>query len=233
MIFQRIVAGLFALLFGAACPAASLAERSPFAQGQWWDPTRAGNGFEIVNVGDLVAVIWFTYNDAGQPTWYAAQGSLATLGTQAWPLMQHRWGSDGKSNPTIVGSLKLTTRHPESAEIAWEIGSGRGTWSIQPLILSGVISEVDHSGVWFDPRNGGWGLSLTEQGETFGGVLYTYDFQGAPTWIAGFERSGLRSVEFHSYTGACPACPYRPSVASSVGRLSFDLLSEAELALRS
>ena len=41
--------------------------------------------------------------------------------------------------------------------------------------LSGIRNEVDHTGSYFDPANNGWGLTLTQQGDVLGGVLYTYD----------------------------------------------------------
>jgi hypothetical protein len=49
MCIRRIVVGLLSLLFMATSSAAMLAERSPFTQGHWWDPSRSGNGFEIFN----------------------------------------------------------------------------------------------------------------------------------------------------------------------------------------
>ena len=233
MALRCIVLGLFALLIGAPTLAASVAERSPFAQGQWWDPTRSGSGFEIFSTADVAAVIWFTHTDAGRPVWYVASGQLASLGKQPWPLLQYQWSSTGGS-PVVVGSLRLDVHHPESADVVWEIAGKRGTWPIQPLIVSGVVNENDHSGVWFDPSNSGWGLSLIEQGDVLGGVLYTYDPSGAPTWVAGFDRDAKGSVEFHAYPGgACPACAWRPPVASSVGRLSFDLRSETDLGVGS
>lgn len=230
---KRIVLGLFALLIAIPGLAASVAERSPFAQGLWWDPNRSGNGFEIFTAAGEVAVLWFTYTDAGRPIWYTAQGRLDRLGTEAWPLLEHRWTAGRIGNPVIVGSLRLDVRNPESADVVWNIAGRQGTWAIRPLVVSGVINEIDHSGVWFDPGNSGWGFSLTEQGDFFGGVLYTYDAAGAPTWIAAFERGSVGSVEFHSYAGACPACNHRPSTPSSVGRLSLDRRSETELVVHS
>ena len=195
MSLQGILPGLVALLLAAPSFAVSVAERSPFAQGHWWDPARSGSGFELFSTADQVAVVWFTYDDAGRPTWYTAQGDLGSLGSQSWPLLRHRWSNGRIDGSTVAGSLRLNVRHPESADVVWEIGGKQGTWAIQPLIVSGVINEVDHSDSWFDPGNSGWGFSLTEQGDAFGGVLFTYDASGAPTWVAG-DRGGTGSVEF-------------------------------------
>ena len=69
MSLLRIMVTLVVLLVAAPShAAATIADRSPFAQGTWWDLTRAGNGFELFNAGDQAAVIWYTFDDNGRPT---------------------------------------------------------------------------------------------------------------------------------------------------------------------
>lgn len=232
-IFVAFASTLIALL--AALPsqaAVTLADRSPFTQGTWWNPARSGNGFEIFSAGDQVSVGWYTFEESGRAIWYTAQGALDTMGTQSWPLLQHRWVNGRRGEHSVVGSLRLTLRHAEAADVAWEIRGQRGTWPIQPFIVSGVINEIDHGGTWFDPANGGWGLTLTEQGNIFGGGLFTYDASGEPTWAAGFSR-GAHTVEYFVFSGACPACPYRAPTSRSVGNLSFEFRTEVEATVRS
>jgi hypothetical protein len=231
MQLQRIAVAVLSLVLSAAGLAASVAERSPFAQGHWWDPKRSGNGFEIFNASDQAMAIWYTYDEASRPIWYTAQGRTASLGEEAWPLLKHRWADGRKAEATVVGSLKLTVRHPESIDAAWNIGGKAGTWSIQPFIVSGVVNEVDHSASWFDPANSGWGLTVTEQGDILGGVLYTYDASGAPTWAAGFDRNARGTVRLFATTGACAGCPYTPTVSQPVGSLRFEFGGETELTL--
>lgn len=232
MSIRRFALGVLSLLFVATSMAASLAQRSPFTQGHWWDSSRSGNGFEIFNTAEQAMVIWYTYDDAGRPIWYTAQGDVASLGTQqSWPLLQHRWSDGRKGGYDVVGSLRLDVRHAEAIDVAWEVRGKRGTWSIQPFTLSSIVNEVDHTGSWFDSANSGWGLTFTEQGDVVGGVLFTYDTAGAPTWVAGFERS-LGSVELFATNGACPACTYTPTLTRSVGRLAFEFRGEGEMVLR-
>ena len=233
MILRRIVPLIAALVFTLSASAASIADRSPFTQGHWWNPARSGNGFEIFNANGSAMVIWYTYDEAGKPIWYTAQGSVESLGTpQAWPLLRHRWSAGRKAGFTVVGSMRLDVRHPESIDIAWEVGGKSGTWPVVPFTLSGTVSEIDHTGSWFDPANAGWGLTFTEQGDIAGGVLFTYDTAGAPTWLAGFERN-LASVELYATQGACPSCAYTPTVTRSMGRLAFEFRGETEMVLRS
>lgn len=221
----RIAALFLALLAGAA----TAAERSPFVQGHWWNPARAGNGFEFFNAGDSAMVIWYTYEESGRPVWYTAQGSVAAMGAEQWPILRHRWVDGAKVPGVVVGSLRIALAGYEAATVTWNIGAAAGSWPIEPFRPSTVPSTttVDRTGSWFDVHNPGWGFSLTEQGDVFGGVLFTYDTAGEPTWAAGFGR--VREVaELHTFEGACPACAYRPSVSQFAGRVTFDFVGDTQ-----
>ena len=227
----RILVIVFSVLLATFSQAASVAQRSPLTQGMWWDPSRSGHGFEIFQIADQIGMAWFTYDENSRPIWYTAQGDVASLGKQSWPLLQHRWANGTKEGYSVVGSLRLDVTHPESADVTWELRSQKGKWEIRPFAASGIINEIDHSGLWFDPDNGGWGLTITEQGDLRGGVLFTYNSTGEPVWAVGLERS-TDGVSFSSFVGACPYCTYRAGTSSSVGRLSYNFLNEAEMTLR-
>ena len=230
MTSNRLALAIASLLFSTFCAAATVAERSAFAQGHWWNPARSGSGFEIFSAAGQVAVVWYTFDANGKSVWYTAQGDASSLGAQAWPLMQHRWSGTGISASSAVGTLKLEIVHPESINATWELNGTRGTWAIEPLVFSGIVNEVDHSGSWFDPRNSGWGLTVAEQGDVLGGAIFTYDVSGAPTWLSGYQRAS-RTVEYFSCTGACPSCAYTSTVTSSAGKLTFEFAAENQLTL--
>ena len=228
---RRALAGLALALLAVHALAATVAERSPFAQGHWWDPARAGNGFDLFSVGSQVVATWYTYGEDGRPVWYTAQGPAGDVGVRAWPLLRHRWLNGRRAEPTVAGTFKLTLQHAESAQVDWTIDTHSGAWPIRPFVVSGVVNEVDHTGSWFDPNNSGWGLAVTEQGDVAGGVLFTYDGAGAPTWAAGFGRD-RGSVELYEFTGTCPYCGARNRTSRSVGRLNLDFAHENDLRLR-
>lgn len=230
MMIQRILVGIAALAFSAFAAAAGIAERSPFAQGHWWDPARSGHGFDIFNAGGQIAVMWFTYDIAGKPVWYTAQGDDGSAGSD-WPLLKHRWAGGRKAGYTQVGTLRLDINHPESMQVTFRIGDSGGAWKIEPFRPSGVIGEVDHSGSWYDPANSGWGIALVEQGDVLGGAVFTYDAGGDPTWVAGFERNPA-STEYFTAQGTCPACVYIAPRLTSAGRLGFDFDGEREATVR-
>ena len=122
MLLKRIFLGLVVLLVSAPNMAASVADRSPFAQGSWWDPTRSGSGFELISTADQVAAIWFTYDDSGRPVWYTAQGDVSSLGAQSWPLLRHRWSDGGNGDHTVGGSLRLTVSYLPNAQRPQPLG---------------------------------------------------------------------------------------------------------------
>lgn len=230
---RHLVAVMLAWLIAASGWCATVGDRSPVAQGHWWNPTRAGSGFDILTIRDQVFVVWFTYDASGKPIWYTAGGQVTSAGTQALPLMQHRWSTSGIASSTSVGSLQLVVRNAELLDVKWQLSGAGGTTAIQPLVLSGVVDEIDHTGSWFAPANSGWGFSLTEQGDFIGGVLFTYDSTGAPTWLAGMGRGAGAVVDLQVFTGTCPACTYAPSTAKSAGRVTLTFAGEAEMTMQS
>jgi len=231
MTLRRFCLLLAGLLACASALATSVSERSPFAQGHWWNPQRAGTGFDIFNTTGTVAFVWYTYDEAGRPVWYNAIGAQEDLG-KAFALWREKWSDGHWSGSTVVGSVQLNLRHQESIDLDWVIGDKRGTWSLQPLIGSGVISEIDHTGHWYDPSQSGWGFTVTEQGDVLGAVLYTYDAAGEPTWVAGFNRGTAPRVELFATTGSCPWCAYQASSTRSVGFVNLDFAAEAQLTFR-
>ena len=228
---DRFVAAV-ALAFAACAQAASIADRSPFVQGNWWNPERSGSGVEIFNSGDQTMAIWYTYDAAGKPVWYTAQGATNTLGTAQWPLMRHRWANGRKADATQVGTLKLTFRNVQSADLDFTLNGTSGKWTIQPFVATAMIGDTDHSGSWFDPTNSGWGFTVIQQADVLGGALFTYDAAGEATWVSGFER-GTNSIEYFQYAGSCPSCTYAAYTTKSVGRLTFDFRDEYHASVRS
>jgi hypothetical protein len=232
---RNLIRILLAAALIAAAPAgfaASLAERSPFAQGHWWDPAQPGSGFDFFTAGGQVVVNWYTYDANGKSVWYTAQGDLATLGREAWPLLKHRWVNGRKADPVTVGDLRITLVNSESATVQWHVDGGGRNSTIVPFVQAGETLEVDHTGSWFAPDNSGWGFALTQQGSVMGGVLFTYDALGDPVWVSGFGRNADKSVDLYRFTGSCPLCTYAAPLAISAGRLAFDFNAEYQITAR-
>ena len=198
----------FALVAANAALAGTVEQRSPFVQGNWWNPDRSGSGIEIFNSGDQTMALWYTYDGAGKPVWYTAQGATSTIGTASWPLLKHRWANGKKADAATVGSFKVSFSNVQSGQIEFTIDGVSGKWTIQPFVATSMIGDVDHSGSWYDPTNSGWGFTVIQQADVLGGALFTYDAGGEPVWLSGFER-GTNSIGYLLYSGTCPTCTYK------------------------
>ena len=227
---KRIAAVLFAFAVTAAA-AANMSQRSPFFQGHWWDASHSGHGFEIFNADGHVMSIWYTYDGAGKPVWYTAQGDVSDLGSVAWPLQKHTWSNGRIASSANVGEMRLVVDHAEQITAQWRIANATGTWTLAPYMASNLVGEVDHTGHWFDPTQSGWGFTLTDQGDTMGSVLYAYDASGEPTWVAGFDKRTGNRVNFYSLVGSPPTVPYATPTALPAGYIDFDYHAETRLTL--
>ena len=71
---------LAALAFALLCPllaagqynsyTAFAAGTAPSYAGLWWNPSESGWGVSVAHQGDVVFAVWYTYDRAGQPTWF-------------------------------------------------------------------------------------------------------------------------------------------------------------------
>jgi hypothetical protein len=228
---KRLLATLAFLVVACSAAAAPIESRSPFRQGHWWDPTRSGHGFELLNAGGQVMVVWYTYDNAGAPVWYTSQGPQDSLGG-VWNLQRHEWADGRIARSTNIGTMRLTVRHSESISASWIVDGVQGTWALEPFVASGVINEVDLTGHWYDPANSGWGMTLLDQGDVFGAVLYAYDASGAPTWVAGFDRGKGTRVDLYKTQGTCPSCAYRAPGSVAVGSMEFAYQGDTRVDVR-
>jgi hypothetical protein len=217
---------MVAVLLGAAwhlpASAAALSERSPVRLGLWWDPAARGSGFELFGAGEDQVLVWYTYRADGTPVWYTASARFDADGAWQAPLLEHRW-LDGRRIASTVGRLHLQRRHFEQLKFDFEIEGRRGSLALVPFPLSGIAPEIDHSGAFYEPGRSGFGLSLTEQGETRIAALYFYDANGAATWRVGDNSGAGDGFAMRGYRGACPGCAPMPPVALDEGRLELAL----------
>lgn len=51
-----------------------------------------------------------------------------------------------------------------------------------PALSSAASSSTSLTGLWWNPNESGWGMSLTQQGTTVFVAWYTYDSNGKPVW---------------------------------------------------
>jgi len=80
------------------------------------------------------------------------------------------------------------------AYLACMLAAGRAPAAIGP----------DPTGLWYDPDESGWGLSISQQGDKLFAVLFVYDSSNRPTWYVASDidtPSGTVFTPFLSVSG--------------------------------
>lgn len=75
----------------------------------------------------------------------------------------------------------------------------------------GARTRADlHTGVWYDPTDSGWGLSLESQGALTAVVVYFYDTAGQPRWVLGAAPQSSGDAALGTSRGFAP---WQPAIA--------------------
>jgi hypothetical protein len=182
-------------LFAAA--AISLVAALPQAHAQslnvqdlWWaGSAENGWGLTITQQADVLFVAMYIYDDAGNPTWLTASGTLdgrvfssdAYMPTgspfTAYDVKQFKPGSP-------IGKLTINFGSASNATLSYVLNGKSGTKAISRTQFGSGAATNNASGIWWAGESqNGWGVSITQQGPTYFAVWYTYDPTGKPTWF--------------------------------------------------
>ncbi len=175
-------------------------------QGLWYNPARSGHGLDVQFAGETLAVTWYTYATDGTPTWYLA---VAAFAGNSWSADLQRYALPAAGQSPVgssAGSITLAFADAEHAELRWTIDGAAGSEPIERFRFGPRTRSALHTGLWFDPADSGWGLSLDSQGGVTTVVVYFYDGDGAPRWVLGVLGADGQVVPQFSYRGFCPGC---------------------------
>ncbi|MGB4924643.1 MAG: hypothetical protein WBO98_10745 [Candidatus Nitrotoga sp.] len=170
-------------------------------------------------------------NDGTVWVWgYNADGQLGN-GTHVNSLVPIQVAGLNDVEAIAVGSRNIAALKRDGS--VWEWGdnssgqNGNGTYinsaiPTQSLINLGIANNP-YNGLWWNPDESGWGMSITQHNAMIFAALYTYDQTGQPTWYV-MSRC---PIAVHSCTGEIykvmggtqPVVPWNGSgkVVSSVG----------------
>ncbi len=213
-------------------------------QGNWYNPVRSGSGWDLRRAPDgTFYALWFTYDQARNPTWYiTGQGSFVN-GVLDVPL----YGcsrSSGNGACTIIGRTELSLRSANAGVMRFDFnnqgtaGSWDGAENFELLVTNGG----NYSGHFYStqPDDSGWGittLSFIDAQNTLQlmAPIYYYDGAGQATWAIaaqGFVNNGNMTVNRLS-GGLCPTCvgtfPVIAQTAVGSMLLNFDTADQSSL----
>ena len=178
------------------------AQLAPNFTGLWWKADEPGWGVSIAHQSAGLFPTWYTYGSDGRPIWYV--GGVLTVQTDgsyrgpAYRTQGRRFdqiAGDVGSVATEVGSFSLRARADGGLDFTSTIGNLSQTRKIERTRF-GRLPECrykdgsradgpNRSDIWWNPRESGWGVSLTEQDRTLIVTWYTYASDGQPMWLLG------------------------------------------------
>ena len=198
-----------------------------------WDSLPAEPGAEIAAIhhpgGGLKKV------NEGDETGYADERFLAAT----WTLGATESGSSGSAMFTRIDSprtdylLRGTLVGGTSA--CGENGTPSGfdlysrfdlMWPKLAPYLSADRDGQNHSGMWWNPAEPGWGLDVSEQEGSIMATLFTYTAQGDPRWLIGAslkqQADGGFAGDLFEMTGPrFDSSPWTGAVMRTAGRMQL------------
>ncbi|MCK7594791.1 M14 family metallopeptidase [Pseudomarimonas salicorniae] len=174
----------------------------------FWQPERDGHGLDIQTSGNVLTLLWYTYQQNGEPIAYLAAGPLTGRRWQAELLTATRNTQDGTITNTRVGEVSIEFQSDTAATLLWQFDGSMGSSEpIRALDFGGSEARVEVTGSWFPPGEPGNGASIARRGEVTAMALYYYDAGGVLRWALGQGPAddALR-MPLSSFTGFCPDC---------------------------
>ena len=220
------------------------------SRGLWWDRSHSGHGLDLQAVGSNWMLTFSTYDEAGQPVWYAANGVIANARfTTESGLVRYRYALDRdppqQRNAARSGevSIRFGLDHGEGAcadsardradaialaELSVRLDGRDLRWCIEPMRFADAgVPTANANGLWYaGPADAGWGVSITERGvdgRSLGVVhVFYYNADGEPRWALGTAPvvDGNARYTLRSFSGYCPGCARKEITSEAVGEFT-------------
>jgi hypothetical protein len=164
-------------------------------QDMWWaGPAENGWGMSVVQHGDTLFSVIYAYDDASKATWYVMPGGAwnAAHTVYAGPIFKPRgspWSAYDTARFVVgdaVGDAALDVRDPAAVRLSYRVGSVSATKLVsrQPFGPRTSAATPEAGDMWWGgAAQDGWGIAVLQQYATLFAVWFTYDADGAPTWL--------------------------------------------------
>jgi hypothetical protein len=240
--------------FGSVSPATSvqvIAAGPPNYEGLWWTSpagSESGWGINFAHQGNTIFATWFTYDQTGNAWWLSMTAQQTATGAYTGTLFQNKGPpyNSASFNPalvtsTVVGTGTLTFTDLNDGTFAYTVNNVTQTKNITrqvfgqlPTCTFGILTDLtlayNYQDLWWAAPAGsepGWGVNLTQQGETIFATWFAYNLDQTPLWFsvtAPLIVAGTYGGTLYQTTGpAFNSVPFLPAavIAAAVGTATF------------
>jgi len=204
----------------------SAARDVPIGQGIDW---QVGGGGRFA--------IWYTYDEAGVPTFYITD-TVPEVDTFFSAVLFRPTSNDVRASLKVVGEVQVTQISEGRLMYAWRLNGNHGaemfdpvSGSTCPTVATLGDDPVPLLGTWFSPDTaaGGSTVLITETAEAW--IRFYYDRHNSPRWvIADIELPatlpGGNRMEVLDFRGFCIYCDEVPVTSEVVGTLERVFIDE-------
>jgi len=209
-------------------------EEAALRNGLWESSTRGNiaSGYDYSSTGGFRALVWYTYDEAGDPAWYI--GSAREPESNVWTASLLHVTNDGALQQSkSVGHISVTMLEEGDAIYSFTLFGEDGSDRIYPSLQPGcpVIdgSKKSYDGHWARDNPGVGGATVIVNSGSQAFIHYIYDAEGAPVWLIGSPSPQSATVEesvLKQLGGFCPTCAESPITTADVGVFSREFQSE-------
>jgi hypothetical protein len=173
----------------------------PNLTGLWTAAGEDGWGLSMAHQGNVLAPAWYTYDANGRPAWMLISGAaLQADGSYTGdvyrftgtPLAQIN-GQVANDPGVLVGNARFTPQADDRLRFDYTV-DGVSQSKIVNRVAPGPIpacqfvegsraSAGNHTDLWWNASESGWGMHLTEAGNLIFVAWYTYAADRQPMWI--------------------------------------------------
>jgi hypothetical protein len=205
-------------------------------RGLWSPQARAINqGIDLQVSGDRRFAVWYTYDEAGRPTFYITDVADVSQSPFFQAALYRPTSNDARSNLEAVGEVQITAVDEDRFMFAWRLNGNRGAEMFDPvssttcpLVDGAPVSRLGH---WVSPTTTAGGVTLLFTAEAESWIRYYYDELNRPRWvIAGTDvdlpptvADGNR-MEVLGFRGFCMYCDETAITSEVVGTLERQFL---------
>ena len=178
--------------------AAAGAQPGP-ATGLWWNPAEPGWGVHITQRRSTFFAALFHYDANRAAKWYVTPSCVPNVPcpdcVDGVTCQGTVYETNGPAfffvpfNPAGVqtreaGLMELQFADRDNAIVTYVIGGQQRRVPIRRQVFAARPTlATDYTDLWWNPLESGWGLGITQQGNTLFLTWFVYDEAGRPSWL--------------------------------------------------
>jgi len=201
-------------------------------RGLWDFDRNISQGAEWNGAGEVMFLVWYAYDDNGQPTWYIASGPAVT--GNIWTADLLRVTNDGaEQQENVVGKIVVTFIADNEMIYGYSLLGQSGFDPMHPNgpnTCPGADTVQSFTGHWYRGVPGLGGSTVLSYANAKSQVHYIFDAQGGPRWIFAARDGdpGLTDSELHllQFKGFCAVCTPAAISYQRVGDVTFVFAGE-------